>query len=91
MCQTNYKNERYTKNGKAMHTCNGDIISGLPFGKKAPVGQCRRCDELHNGSLPRTSTHSINAQQDAQRLTAIKNHDFAACAAKNGCCTCFEW
>lgn len=78
MCNTTYSTERFTKDGKAMHTCNGDVITGLPFGRKAPEGKCRRCDELRNGAEVRKPAFVENIErrkkQEAQRSEEIRNH-----------------
>lgn len=57
---------------------------------------CPRCDELKAGAPTRTHAgvkhFGQNARNEAARVEAIRNHDFAACAAKHGgVCTCFEW
>lgn len=37
------------------HTCNSDRPGmPLPFGRKADLGQCPRCDELRQGAAPRS-------------------------------------
>lgn len=100
MCNTTYKTERFTKDGKAMHTCNGDVITGLPFGRKAPEGECRRCDELRNGAAARTPAFvqsiKLKAQREEQRRDQIKAH-FAVGgegwlkAQRGEVDTAFEW
>ncbi len=56
---------------------------------------CPRCAELLAGAAPRDGWqkqyYSRKRQDEQARLTAIRNHDFAACAAKNIVCTCFDW
>lgn len=67
-------NERFTKKGEAMHTCNGDVISGLPFGKKAPEGECRRCDELRAGAAVRTPRFVERKKEEERTIEAIRKH-----------------
>lgn len=72
-----YTTERFTKDGHSMHTCNGDVNSGLPFGRKAPVGVCRRCDELRNGAVTRSAGWDRVKRRQAdeeQRAEEIKAH-----------------
>lgn len=57
-----------------MHTCNGDIISGLPFGKKAEPGICRRCDELRAGAKPRIPSFVQKKLDEQKQLQAIRKH-----------------
>lgn len=52
---------------------------------------CARCQELMAGAKPRAGWNDRKKQEETKRREAIKNHDFVACAAKNGCCTCFDW
>lgn len=98
MCNTNhtYANERFTKDGKAMHTCNGDVITGLPFGRKAPEGECRRCDELRNGAAPREAWDAQKKQNEARRTEYMRKwfapggrHDQIVAAGEID--TAFEW
>lgn len=43
-----------THAGDLKHICNTDRPGlALPFGRKAPEGQCPRCDELRSGATPR--------------------------------------
>jgi len=99
MCNTTYKTERFTKDGQAMHTCNGDVNSGLPFGKKAPEGVCRRCDELRNGAATRSAGWDRvkrRQEEDARRAEEIRAH-FAVGgegwlkAQRGEVDTAFEW
>jgi hypothetical protein len=55
---------------------------------------CPRCQELANGSKPRSGWQSTyfakRRRDDAARLEAIKNHN----CTKSGCgpvCTAFDW
>lgn len=59
------------------------------FGRR--VDGCPRCEELKNGAAAVKGWGWINKQYEARKLAAIARHDFAACAAKNGVCTCFDW
>ena len=63
------------------------------FGRK--VDGCPRCAELIAGAAPVKWAWAENAKRraafEAERSNAIRNHDFAACTAKNIACTCFEW
>lgn len=52
---------------------------------------CPRCQELQAGQPARAGWNDFTRRQDAIRLEAIRTHDYAACAAKNIVCTCFEW
>lgn len=61
------------------HTCNPDAPGKpRPFGRKAPYGECRRCDELHDGAEPR-SLAWVDAKrrqeaQDEQRVADLRAH-----------------
>lgn len=61
----------------------------MAFGRKDP--SCPRCQELLNGAEPRKAWGWRNKEAEAQKLAAIRSHDFAACAAKNVVCTHFDW
>lgn len=92
MCTSNhnYQTVKYSKSGDTMHTCNGDVRSGLPFGKKAPEGTCKRCDELRNGSKPRQTMQSFKKEMEQREIEAIKNHNCKI----SGCgivCTFGDW
>lgn len=87
-----------TATGDTKHTCTDDG-SALPFGRKAPEGECARCDELRNGASARTPAwverKQSAAQQDADRKRAIDRH-FAPGGphARGVCgpvCTAFDW
>ncbi len=69
-----YKTERFTKAGLAMHTCNGDVITGLPFGKKAEPGTCRRCDELRAGAKARVPNFVQSKLDEQATCEAIRRH-----------------
>lgn len=59
------------------HTCTPDG-KALPFGRKAPVGQCPRCDQLHAGAAPRTlnwvESRNRTLADDVERGAAIRAH-----------------
>ncbi|AYF78321.1 hypothetical protein D7D52_35885 [Nocardia yunnanensis] len=64
---------------KTMHTCNPrNPGQPMPFGKRAPQGQCPRCDELHAGCEPRTlnwvEDRKRTAAADAQRERRMDEH-----------------
>jgi hypothetical protein len=47
------------------HTCNPNQPGKpLPFGKRAPAGDCPRCDELAVGAAPRAGWGMSRAQVD---------------------------
>lgn len=85
---------------KTKHTCNRDQ-PGMPrpFGRKAPAGECARCDELLAGAPARTLNWVDNraqaANDDAQRTREINGH-FAPGGAHNtgkcgAVCTFGDW
>jgi len=61
----------------------------MAFGRKDET--CPRCQELLNGAKPRAGWSSKRRQEEADRLQAIRNHNFAACTANNVVCTHFDW
>lgn len=66
------------------HTCGGPI-----FGRRAPLGQCARCDELTNGA-PVVRWADRPARDSALRIDQIRKHD----CARSRCgpiCTAFDW
>lgn len=67
----------------------------MAFGRFSKRNDCPRCNELKSGAAPRAGWQagyfSNKKAQEARTLAAIRSHDFAACAAKSGCCTCFDW
>ena len=68
------------------HTCGGPH-----FGKRAPQGECPRCDELHAGKPPIVQNwRGSKARNDKMRSDDIKNHN----CKKSGCgpvCTHGDW
>lgn len=64
------------------HTCGGPV-----FGRKAPSGECPRCDELRSGAEP--IKWRTGAIQDAT-IRSIRAHDCKV----SGCgpiCTFGDW
>ena len=82
------------------HSCNtSQPGKALPFGKRAPAGQCPRCDELAAGAQPRAAwgtSHygaGTRAQGDAARAAEIRAH-FASEKHRTQCrrtCTFGDW
>lgn len=79
------------------HTCTPDG-KALPFGRKAPEGQCPRCDELRAGAAPRAAHPAIQAAQrkraDEQRqLDWLREHFASEKHRTGGCgvCTYGQW
>jgi hypothetical protein len=81
------------------HTCNAARPGQpLPWGRKAPEGECARCDELRAGAAPREAPHGIREAKaseadDARRSAEIRQHfDSGEHAAKCGpISTCYDW
>ena len=71
---------RAKSHGGFIHTCNGDVLSGLPFGRKDPE-HCARCYEMVNGA-PAREDHVARrrnpAAEDAARAAEIREHDCTA-------------
>ena len=55
------------------HTCGGPV-----FGRKAPLGECRRCDELRFGLAPVAGWSDNKRRCEATSLAAIRAHDCKA-------------
>lgn len=58
------------------HTCT-TTGKALPFGRRAPVGQCARCDALRNGAEPKSwgnGNAALNAQNARMRTLDIQAH-----------------
>ena len=51
---------------------------------------CERCRQLAAGDKARPGWGDMRRKAEAQRLQAIAQHDFAACARVNIVCTHFE-
>ncbi len=67
------------------HTCGGPV-----FGRKAPPGQCPRCDELLAGAQPVQWSGSMRKAAEVERTRWIRLHNCRA----SGCgpiCTAFDW
>lgn len=80
------------------HTCT-TTGKALPFGRKAPIGQCPRCDALRNGAEAKTGwgNRSAAVQAHNDRIDALRR---AAHFAPGGphatgqcgpVCTAFDW
>ena len=67
------------------HTCGGPV-----FGRKAPLGQCRRCDELRFG-LPAVEWSITKRRRcEAANIAAIRAHDCKASRCQI-VCTFGDW
>lgn len=74
-----------TKSSTTKHTCGGPT-----FGRLAPRGECRRCDELRFGAPPVEWAKG----RDALRCEEIRSHFASAKHQSGGCgpvCTFGEW
>jgi hypothetical protein len=63
-----------------------------PFGKRKPLGECPRCDELHSGAEPRPSWGG-SAQRSGPTAEEIRAH-FASEKHRLECqpvCTFGDW
>lgn len=83
--------------GGLIHTCNGDIRSGLPFGRKAPK-TCARCWEMVEAAAPARQDFAAvrrnPAAEDARRAAEIRAHFASARHTSGGCgivCTFGDW
>jgi hypothetical protein len=79
------------------HTCTPDG-KALPFGRKAPEGECPRCDELRNGAAPREAHPAIRAgiakrANEARQLAELQKHFASEKHRTGGCgvCTFGQW
>ena len=80
------------------HTCT-PTGKALPFGRKAPKGQCPRCDALREGAAPRQAPPWIHRAQERQadsdrRIAEIREHFGSAHHRNGGCgpvCTYGDW
>jgi len=61
------------------HTCGGPV-----FGRLAPRGQCKRCDELLFG-MPAVKWNSSRRDHDARQVAANRAH-FASDHHRSGKC-----
>lgn len=73
--------------GGYIHTCNGDNPAGLGFGRRAPRGECARCDALADGAPARArfGGRQTAAQRDHDRCAEITAH-FASDRHRSGGC-----
>lgn len=88
---------RAQSHGGFIHTCNGDVRSGLPFGRKAP-GICARCwDMVTNGAAARSDfvvARRNPAVEDAARCAEIRAHFQSERHLSGKCglvCTFADW
>lgn len=51
----------------ARHTCTS-TGKPLPYGRKAPIGECKRCDQLRAGAEPREAHPAIRATSRARQI-----------------------
>ena len=65
------------------HTCGGPV-----FGRKAPLGECRRCDELRFG-LPPVSWAGSRGRNEL-RCDKLRKHDCTASRC-GPICTFGDW
>ncbi len=80
------------------HTCT-ETGQALPFGRKAPGGECPRCDELRAGAAPRAAHPAIQAgidrrAREAQQLGWLREHFASDKHRSGGCgpvCTYGDW
>lgn len=82
-----------TQAGHTKHTCTSDG-KALPFGRKAPRGECLRCDELSNGAAPRAdhAHRRETPQTQSQRWAEIRAHrNTCHMCLTGGTCTAFDW
>lgn len=78
-----------------IHTCNGDVRSGLPFGRKNP-DDCARCWELVNGAPAREDAAPRRGDRyaEAAALSREMREHFADPDHRAKCgpvCTAFDW
>lgn len=86
---------RAKSHGGFIHTCNGDVRSGLPFGRKNPDG-CARCWEMVNGAAAREDhvARRRNPGAEAAELSRAMREHFDSEEHRTGCkpvCTAFDW
>lgn len=70
---------------RTKHTCDGPV-----FGRLAPRGHCRRCDELRFGLPARSWGGADKRRCEAAALAAIRAHDCAVSRC-GPICTAFQW
>lgn len=79
------------------HTCRAG--RGPAFGRLAPEGECKRCDELRAGAQPRQAHPSLQAAasrraDDEQHRREIADHFRSSKHRSGGCgavCTFGDW
>ena len=67
------------------HTCGGPV-----FGRRAPLGECRRCDELRFGLAPVRWSNADRKRQSQIRCDEIRKHDCTASRC-GPVCTFGDW
>jgi len=69
----------------------------MSFGRKSPLGECARCDELRAGAAPRAGwqkDYFARQTSDAQRREEIRAHFASHKHTSGGCgcvCTFGDW
>lgn len=84
---------RAKSHGGVVHTCNGDDVRGLPFGRR-DVENCARCWELDNGAEPREDYAAGRRSRHGDAPTAEERatHRRTCRACRTGdVCTAFDW
>lgn len=78
---------------RVLHTCNGPGGRPMAFGRRAPEGECARCDELRAGAEPRPGWYDAHSLRPQQATTAeIEQHGKTCAACRTGAvCTAFDW
>jgi len=85
---------RAKSHGGFLHTCNGDVVSGLPFGRK-DTETCARCWDMVTNSAPARADHAAGRRNlDAERSAEMRAHFASERHRSGGCgivCTKFDW
>jgi hypothetical protein len=68
--------------GKVTH---GENCS-MAFGRKSPIGDCPRCDELRNGATPRAGYGDNKRRYEANQLASIAAHFAPGSPHSRGAC-----
>jgi hypothetical protein len=80
---------------RVAHTCNpGQPGKPLPFGKRAPIGTCERCDQLRAGADPIPGWGVDKVDEDERRAAEIRAHFAGDKHRSGGCgpvCTFGDW
>lgn len=84
-----------------VHTCNRRRPGKpLPYGRKAPAGECARCDEMHAGAPPRPAPEWIEKYRRLRDMGDARAEDIRQHFAPNGAhergdcapvCTAFDY